>query len=75
MVRAIEEGNLTLAQVIRRRILQSTYGRIRDLSVEEDGGRVIVRGQVNCHHLRELALHAALELLDRDRVSARISVV
>lgn len=75
MLRTTAEASATLAQLVERRVLQSTYGRIRDLSVEEDEGRVVVRGQVNSHHLRQLALHAALELLAGDRVSARITVV
>ncbi len=75
VVCAIDERDLTLTQLVQRRVLRSTYGRIRDLSVEEDSGHVVVSGQVNSHHLRQLALHAALELLAGDRVSSRITVV
>ena len=48
--------------------------RIRDLAVEEVQGRVVVRGQVPSHHTKQLALHAALELVSSDRFSANITV-
>ena len=64
----------SLVQQIEARVRQSTHGRIRNLSVEEVKGQVIVRGQVPSHHTRQLALHGALELLSGDRFSALITV-
>lgn len=65
---------LSLVEQIHSRVLQSTHGRIRNLSVEDDRGRMVVRGQVASHHMRQLALHGALELLPSDRCSAMITV-
>ncbi len=64
----------TLAEQIEIRVRESTHGRIRNLSVEEIKGHVVVRGQVSSHHTRQLALHGALELLSGDRFSAMITV-
>ncbi len=65
--------NPTLSQ-IENRVRESTHGRIRNLSVEEVKGHVVVRGQVPSHHTRQLALHGALELLSGDRFSSMITV-
>ena len=65
---------MTLTQRIESRIRQSTYGRIRDLHVEEVQGCVVVRGNVPSHHTKQLALHGALELLAGAPLSAEITV-
>ena len=64
----------SLAEQIEARVLQSTHGRIRNLTVEDVSGHVFVRGQVPSHHTRQLALHGALQLLSGDRFSAMITV-
>ena len=64
----------SLIQRIETRVRESTHGRIKNLSVEEVKGHVVVRGQVPSHHTRQLALHGALELLSGDRFSAMITV-
>lgn len=66
--------NPSLAEQVEARIFQLTHGRIRNLSVEDDRGVVVVRGQVSSHHTRQLALHGALELLAGDQCSAMITV-
>jgi hypothetical protein len=66
--------NPTLIQQVETRVRESTHGRIRNLSVEEIKGQVIVKGQVPSHHTRQLALHGALELLSSDRFSSLITV-
>jgi len=65
---------MTLIQLIESRIRTSTFGRIRDLKVEEIQGCVVVRGKVPSHHTKQLALHGALELLSGGRFSAEITV-
>jgi hypothetical protein len=64
----------SLIEQIEIRVRESTHGRIRNLSVEEVKGQVVVRGQVPSHHTRQLALHGALELLSSDRFSSMITV-
>ena len=64
----------TLIQQIEARVRESTYGRIKNLSVEEVKGQVVVRGQVPSHYTRQLALQGALELLSCDRFSSMITV-
>jgi len=68
------ESDKTLTQQVETRVLRSTHGRIRDLSVEEIQGRVVVRGHVPSHHMKQLALQGALELLSGDRFCANITV-
>ncbi len=64
----------TLIEQVENRVRESTHGRIRNLSVEEIRGHLVVKGQVPSHHTRQLALHGALELLSGDRFSAMITV-
>jgi hypothetical protein len=68
------DDSLTLAQRVCRHVQEGTHGRIRDLSVSEDQGRVIVAGRAPSHYLRQLALRAILELPSVDRVCVRIQV-
>lgn len=63
-----------LAERIKSRIRETTHDRIRNLEVRESAGQLIVQGQVASHHMRQLALQGALELLSGDRVCARITV-
>jgi hypothetical protein len=69
-----EHDELTLADRVARRIREMTSGRISDLAVEEVRGDVIVRGVVKSHHLRQLALHGALELIESDRCRPMLTV-
>ncbi len=60
---------------IETRVRESTHNRIRNLSVEEVEGRFVVGGQVASHHMRQLALHGALELLSGDQFASEIVVL
>jgi hypothetical protein len=71
---AMSPENPTLIQQIEARVRESTHGRIRNLTVEEVKGLVVVRGQAPSHHTRQLALQGALELLSGDRFSSMITV-
>jgi hypothetical protein len=53
-----------IAHAIERRIHERTWGRVRDLRVEQDGDRLVIRGRVPTFHLKQLAQEAARELLD-----------
>jgi hypothetical protein len=64
----------SLIEQMTRQIRQQTHGRIRGLEVVEDQGTLIVRGIVPSHHTRQLALHAALELVSGDRCRPNITV-
>jgi hypothetical protein len=65
----------SLAQQVATRVRQSTHGRIRNLSVQEVEGQVIViSGQVPSRHTKQLALHGALELLSSDHFAERITI-
>lgn len=64
----------TLIQKVEDHVRQTTHGRIRGLAVEEVQGRFVIRGQVPSHHTRQLALHAALELLSSDQCNSCITV-
>ncbi len=65
----------SLIEQVQHSIEQTTHGRIRDLSVEEVQGRVVVRGQAPSNHAKQLAFHAALELLPSHRFSGNITVI
>jgi hypothetical protein len=51
-----------------------THHQIRDLVVEEDRGRVIIRGRVPTYYAKQLALQAALALLPEGCIQAEIEV-
>jgi hypothetical protein len=65
---------MTLTEQVESRVRQCTHNRVRNLTVEEVQGRVVVRGQVTSHHTKQLALQGALELLSGDRFCANITV-
>jgi hypothetical protein len=65
----------TLADQVAEQVRRSTHGRIRNLAVREDGGRVVVTGEVRTWHAKQLALQGALELLSGDRFREQITVI
>ena len=74
MIRDNLEATSGLAQRVERNVQQSAYGRIRNLVVEVTSGQVIVSGRAPSRHVKQLALHAALELLSSDCFAERITV-
>jgi len=65
---------ITLLEMVEARVRQSTHNRIRNLSVAEVEGRFVVGGQVASQHMKQLALHGALELLSGDQFASQITV-
>ncbi len=65
---------VSLTTEVEARVRQETCGRIRDLTVREDHGRILIRGRTPTHHAKQLALHGALQLLSGDRLRAEITV-
>jgi hypothetical protein len=65
---------IPLVQRVEHLIQQKSFGRIRNLAVEEVQGRVVVRGQVPSQYLKQLVLLAALEVLPSGRLDAVITV-
>jgi hypothetical protein len=59
----LTDGPSTLIAQIEARVRDTTSNRVRDLLVEQSEDGVVVRGQVRSRHTKQLALHAALELL------------
>lgn len=68
-------GITPLTEQVADQVRRYTYGRIRNLEVEETRGRVEVRGEVRTWHAKQLALQAALEMLSGDRLRERIVVI
>jgi hypothetical protein len=60
-------GNAELLWNLERQIVQRTLGRVRDLHVETQDDRVIVRGFTPSYFMKQLAIQAALEVLDREQ--------
>lgn len=59
---------------VTRWIMQRTGSRVHDLRVENDHGRVMVYGHAGSHYVRQLALAAAMEACDSERVEVHIDV-
>ena len=64
----------SLIDRVAARVRESTHNRIRNLSVEEVQGRFVVGGEVASQHMKQLALHGALELLSGDQFASEIVV-
>ncbi len=65
---------VSMVEQVERLVRQRSFGRIRDLSVEEVQGRVVLRGQVASQYLKQLVLLAALEVLPSGRLDVNITV-
>ena len=65
---------LTLTERVESSIRKSTHDRIRDLTVEEVQGRVVVRGTAPSYHAKQLALQGAMEMVTGQRISTEITV-
>jgi hypothetical protein len=64
----------SLTEEVESRVRETTHGRIRDLTVHEVRGRILIRGLAPTHHARQLALYGALQLLSGDQLRAEITV-
>jgi hypothetical protein len=63
-----------LEQLVLRRITQRTWGRLRQLYVEVNAQRVLVRGSSPTYYLKQLALAAVQETLPATPVELDILV-
>ena len=63
-----------LDEVLERRILQRTWGRIHQLQVERQGEQVTVRGYCPSYYIKQLALLAVQEMGDTNPVRFEIQV-
>ncbi len=63
-----------LVNDVLARVRRSTHDRIRNLSVVEAEGRFVVSGEVSSQHMRQLALHGALEVLSGEQFASKIVV-
>ena len=70
------DGNapFSLLEIVEARVRQSTHNRVRNLSVAEVQGRFVVGGQVASQHMKQLALHGALEVLTGEQFASEIVV-
>lgn len=68
------DGPPSLLLQIEERVRRTTHDRIRGLTVAEEGGRVVLRGHTRTRHTKQLALHAALEMLSGDGFRECITV-
>jgi hypothetical protein len=59
---------------VSRWIMQRTGSRVHDLRVESDRGTIKVYGHAGSHYVRQLALAAAMEACDPNRVEVHIEV-
>lgn len=71
----VSHGPPSLAEQVLIHIRRHAHGRIRNLTVEEDGGTLVVSGESRTWHAKQLALQGVLEVLPDGRFSERITVV
>jgi hypothetical protein len=63
-----------LAGLIEQRITARTSGRIRNLQVTCQSGRVTIRGQCATFYTKQLAQHAAMGVIEDETVVNEIAV-
>jgi hypothetical protein len=67
----------TLVEIVVQRVVARTGRRVKNLSVEfadSQGSRVVLRGQADSYHVKQLAQHAAREALPHACVENAILV-
>jgi osmotically-inducible protein OsmY len=55
------EDTRTLEERVEQSVLSRTSGRIRELRVQIQDGRVVISGRTSTYYNKQLATHAALE--------------
>ena len=53
----------SVIEAVLQQVTARTGRRVQGLSVEVDGGRVVVRGRARSFHVKQLALHGVREVL------------
>jgi hypothetical protein len=56
---AVEE----LLWTLEREIMQRTLARVRDLQVEQEHNRIVIRGFTSSYFIKQLTIQAALDVL------------
>ncbi len=67
-------ANAELLWNLERQIVQRTLGRVRDLQLETKDNRVVVRGFTPSYFMKQLAIQAALEVLDLEQTPRELDI-
>jgi len=67
-------ANAELLWNLERQIVQRTLGRVRDLHVETQDNRVVVRGFTPSYFVKQLAIQASLEVLDLEHTPRELDI-
>lgn len=60
----IESDDLPLDESVRRQVRRQTAGMIHELQVHLMPGQVILTGQASSYYAKQLATHAAMNVID-----------
>jgi hypothetical protein len=71
-MKMLAETEMTLE--LEHRILERIAGRVRNLRVFRNDGRLILEGSSSSFHAKQLATHAALEMSPEDELVNAITV-
>ena len=64
----------SLADQVERRVLQRTSGQIRNLRVELYPGEIVLCGRTTTYYAKQLATHAALDIIENITLTNEIEV-
>lgn len=67
-------GQTNWVELLAGRIRQRTDHRLRGLAISRERGRVLVSGRAPTFYVRQLAEHAAMELLPAEQLRLKIEV-
>jgi hypothetical protein len=64
-----------LCRAIRDQIRARLHERVRDLDVEMNGNGIVISGRCDNFHTKQLAQHAALDVMNNEPLENRIQVL
>ncbi len=73
-MKSMSEAWQDLVGTVEKGVKKGSFGRVRDLRVELAGQNVVIRGKTPNHYTKQLAHHAALDVLKGYRLVNEIVV-
>jgi hypothetical protein len=74
LLETTERAGGDLLRTLERRITERTLGRVRCLTVQQNGNRITVSGSTPSYFIKQMAIQAALEVLDPARTPLELDM-
>jgi osmotically-inducible protein OsmY len=70
-LRMMSDATSELTELVERVIRNRTGGQIRELRVDVFNGEVVLTGQTSTYYTKQLATHAALDAVEKEKIVGR----